>query len=221
VMLLAGVSPVIARRVGTKWVVAGGLSLFTAGLLVVAATFGVDRGYTLVFFTMLAMGAGMGLAMAPATESVMGSLPKEKAGVGSAMSDTTRELGGTLGVAVGGSALAAVYASQLGGALSAAPLPPEAAEVARHSISGAYAVAEEAGAFSEPLRAAAREAFVLGLRADVLISAAVCLAAVVVAVVFLPSRATEPEPARATPVTPPIPALPDPTTRDFDLLEIS
>ena len=113
VMLLAGVSPVIARLVGTKWVVAGGLSLFTVGLLVAAATFDADSSYTPVFFTMLAMGAGMGLAMAPATESVMGSLPKEKAGVGSAMSDTTRELGGTLGVAVGGSALAAIYASKL------------------------------------------------------------------------------------------------------------
>ena len=127
-MLLAGVSPVIARLVGTKWVVAGGLSLFTVGLLVAAATFDADSGYTPVFFTMLAMGAGMGLAMAPATESVMGSLPKEKAGVGSAMSDTTRELGGTLGVAVGGSALAAIYASKLDTALSAAPLPPEAAD---------------------------------------------------------------------------------------------
>ena len=69
------------------------------------------------------MGAGMGLAMAPATESVMGSLPKEKAGVGSAMSDTTRELGGTLGVAVGGSALAAVYASKLDAAAERRPAP--------------------------------------------------------------------------------------------------
>ena len=61
----------------------------------------------------------------------------------------------------------------------------------------------------------------LGLRADVLISAAVCLAAVVVAVVFLPSRATQPESGEATPVTPPVPALPDHTARNLDLLEIS
>src|SRR4051812_20399074 len=221
VMFLAGVSPLIARLVGTKWVVAGGLSLFTVGLLVAAATFDADSSYTPVFFTMLAMGAGMGLAMAPATESVMGSLPKEKAGVGSAVSDTTRELGGTLGVAVGGSALAAIYAGKLDTALSAAPHPLEAADVAHDSIGGALAVARGAGAFGEPLRAAAREAFVLGLRADVLISAAVCLAAVAVTVVFLPSRATQPHSGEATPDTPPVPDVPDHTTRKLDLLEMS
>jgi EmrB/QacA subfamily drug resistance transporter len=212
VMLFAGVSPIIARNVGTKWTVAGGLGLFTAGLVIAAATFGVDSGYTPVFFTMLAMGAGLGLAMAPATESVMGSLPKEKAGVGSAMSDTTREVGGTLGVAVGGSLIAALYAGKLDTVLHAAPVPPEAAEAAKSSIGGALSVARSAGAFAEPLRTAAREAFVHGLRADVLISAAAALAAVMVALVFLPSRANDAEPAElaatAVPDEPVITRLP-------------
>ena len=175
---------------GDEVVVAGGIGLFTVGLAVAAATFGVDTGYR-VFLTMLVIGAGMGLAMAPATESVMGSLPKEKAGVGSAISDTTRELGGTLGVAVGGSALAAVYASELSTAPGAAAHPHRSRRRRPDSIGGAFAVADGAGAFAEPLRAAAREAFVQGLRADVLISAGVALVAVVVALVFLPSRATE------------------------------
>ena len=59
------------------------------------------------------MGSGMGLTIAPATESIMGSLPKEKAGVGSAVNDTTRELGGALGVAVIGSILSSVYTAHL------------------------------------------------------------------------------------------------------------
>ena len=57
------------------------------------------------------MGAGMGLAMAPATEAIMGSLPPAKAGIGSAMNDVVREVGGTLGVAVLGSVLASAYAT--------------------------------------------------------------------------------------------------------------
>ena len=56
-----------------------------------------------ISFFMCVMAAGMGMTMAPATESVMGSLPREKAGVGSAINDTTRQVGGALGVAIIGS----------------------------------------------------------------------------------------------------------------------
>ena len=93
--------------------------------------------------------------------------------------------------------------------------------MARDSIGGAFAVADGAGAFAEPLRAAAREAFVQGLRADVLISAGVALVAVVVALVFLPSRATEPEsqPELALP-DPPDPTFPT-ITRPAVVLELT
>ena len=65
------------------------------------------------------------MAMAPATESVMGSLPREKAGVGSAVNDTTRQMGGALGVAIIGSVVASAYASR-------------AAKVSRdHGVTGA------------------------------------------------------------------------------------
>ena len=59
------------------------------------------------------MAAGMGMTMAPATESVMGSLPREKAGVGSAVNDTTRQIGGALGVAIIGSVVSSVYAANV------------------------------------------------------------------------------------------------------------
>ena len=67
------------------------------------------------------MGSGMGLAMAPATEAIMGSLPKAKAGIGSAMNDVVREVGGTLGVAVLGSVLSTSYASGMDDATAGLP----------------------------------------------------------------------------------------------------
>ena len=86
----------------------------------------------------------MGMTMAPATESVMGSLPREKAGVGSAVNDTTRQVGGALGVAVIGSVVSSVYAGHVsdlagrfgltGGDLSQAPRRRSAAR--SRSVSG-------------------------------------------------------------------------------------
>src|SRR6185436_10871047 len=86
----------------------------------------------------------MGLAMAPATESIMGSVPPEKAGVGSAMNDTTREIGGALGVAILGSITTAVYSSHIVGdpgfqALQSAS--PAAAEAVKDSVGSASIVA--------------------------------------------------------------------------------
>ncbi len=86
------------------------------------------------------MGAGIGIAMAPATEAIMGSLPKAKAGVGSAMNDVVREVGGTLGVAVLGSVLASAYASGMDGAVSGLPATrraPRATASARPTRSAA------------------------------------------------------------------------------------
>ena len=75
------------------------------------------------------MGAGMGLAGAPATESIMGALPPDRADIGSAVNDTTRELGGALGVAIVGSIMSSLYGAQLADALPTAcrrrsPPPP-------------------------------------------------------------------------------------------------
>src|SRR5262245_26432356 len=97
-MVTAPMSSKIVERFGTKRVVVVGMLLFAAGL-VVASTATVTSGYERLAISMVLMGSGMGLAVAPATESIMGSLPRDKAGVGSAVNDTTREVGGALGVA--------------------------------------------------------------------------------------------------------------------------
>jgi EmrB/QacA subfamily drug resistance transporter len=119
-VVLGVVSPISARlveRMGTKVVVTAGLVIAGAGLFMAA---GLEAGssYGELLRSMLVLAAGMGLTMAPATESIMGSLPPAKAGVGSAVNDTTRELGGALGVAVLGSLLASGYATSLGDAMA-------------------------------------------------------------------------------------------------------
>ena len=97
----------------------------TAGLVVdggrvrlASAVDGVATSYWVVVGPMLFLGGGLGLVQAPATEAIMGSLPPEKAGVGSAVNDTTRELGGTLGVAIVGSVFSSIYAGRIGDALA-------------------------------------------------------------------------------------------------------
>jgi EmrB/QacA subfamily drug resistance transporter len=88
---------VFARRSGTKLPVAGGLLLMAAGLALMS-TADVGTTYLHLMFATVLMGIGMGLAMAPATDSIMGALPAEKAGVGSAINDSVRNIGGVLGI---------------------------------------------------------------------------------------------------------------------------
>ncbi len=135
--------------------------------------------------------------MAPATESIMGSLPLGKAGVGSAMNDTTRQVGGALGVAVLGSLTAASYHQHISSSATLAGLPPAAAQAAHDSIGGAVEVAGHLGVAGHQLVADASAAFVHAVSATMLIGAAVALAGAVVALLFLPARppdaAPEPE----------------------------
>ena len=102
---------------------------------------------------MMLMAGGMGLVMAPATESIMGSLPRAKAGVGSAVNDTTRQVGGALGVAIIGSVMSSVYHARLAKALSGRRTIRPVAEQIRSSLGGAIGVAHgiggPAGAFIE------------------------------------------------------------------------
>ncbi len=119
-----------------------------------------------------------------------------KAGVGSAMNDTTRQVGGALGVAVLGSLTAAAYHEQFGATKSVAALPPAAAHAARDSIGGAVEVAEHMGAAGQQLVADASASFVHAMSTTLLIAAVVALGGAVVALIFLPARPPDaaPEP---------------------------
>src|SRR3954467_4762233 len=117
----------LAVRLGTKLIVASGL-LSMAGFYLWVTTTSASTGYGTIALQMVVLGAGMGLTSAPATEAIMGVGPRAKAGVGSAVSDATRLVGGTLGVAVIGSVYASLYAGRLTSALPAGvPAPVDQA----------------------------------------------------------------------------------------------
>ncbi|MEI8001493.1 MAG: DHA2 family efflux MFS transporter permease subunit [Actinomycetes bacterium] len=181
-------------RFGTKLAVTLGLTLIALGLAW-ASTLQADTPYWgPVVLQMLCIGAGLTLTSAPATEAILGSLPKEKAGVGSAVNDTTRELGGTIGVAVVGSVFASLYGPDLVRRLAGLPIPQDALAAARESVQAAALVARQAPAAGRPLiLQAASDAFMHGLGSALLVGAGVAIVAAVAAVAFLPARAVTPD----------------------------
>ncbi len=182
--LAAVVGTLLAVRIGNKVVVASGLGLMT---IMFAWTSQVDgsTSYLEIAAQMVVLGTGMGLTTAPATESVMGAVPSAKAGVGSGINDTTRELGGTLGVAVIGSVFASLYSAGFDGAAAGRP----AVDSAEDSIGAAFGVAQQiGGASGEALRQLASAGFYDGLQAGCLVAAGVCAVGSLAAAVLLPSR---------------------------------
>ena len=144
---------------------------------------------------MVLLGGGLGLTVSPATEAIMGSLSVDKAGVGSAVNDTTRELGGTLGVAIAGSIFASVYSRHLG----ATALPGLPAEAMRHSMALAHRVIERLPAQQAGhVRGVVERAFLDGMQVISLVCAGIALGAAIIVGWLLPSR----ERARAQHSTP-------------------
>jgi hypothetical protein len=183
----------LAVRLGTKFVVASGLFLMAAFYLWVT-TAAAGTSYGTIAAQMVVLGTGMGLTSAPATEAIMGVVPKAKAGVGSAVNDATRLLGGTLGVAVIGSVYASLYASRLTGALPAG-LPATLGRTAHASVGAALTAAggmAHAGhpALATAVHNAASSAFFHGFHAANFVSAGVAAAGAVMALVLLPAQPT-------------------------------
>ena len=201
----------LAARFGTKRVVAAGLASMALGLFG-AGALGADSPYVFVVLTMLFLGGGLGLVNAPATEAIMGSLPPEKAGVGSAVNDTTRELGGTLGVAIVGSLFSSVYASSLVEGVRGMSIPAAALAAAKDSVGAAVQVAAQAGETAGPAAGAAVKqavdnAFMDGFRVASWAAAAVALVGAALAYRFLPASA-ESHPVAAAPDPSPIDDVP-------------
>jgi hypothetical protein len=191
----------LAVRIGNKAVVAGGLMLFGITLLWIAGVASQTTPYGVIALQMVLGGSGLGLITAPATEAIMGAVPAEKAGVGSAVNDATRLFGATLGVAVIGSIAVSLYANRLGATLPA-DVPSNVASVADGSVGGALTAARQmvAAGLTEPGRAlgtAAIDAFLHSLAGALRVAAGVAFAGSVIAAIFLPSRPqthTEPQP---------------------------
>src|SRR5437867_1123907 len=143
----------LAVRLGTKLIVASGLFLMAA-FYVWVTTAAAGTSYRTIAAQMVVLGTGMGLTSAPATEAIMGVVPKAKAGVGSAVNDATRLLGGTLGVAVIGSVYASLYASRLTSALPGG-LPATVDRTAHASVGAALTVAGKLPHAGHPMLASA------------------------------------------------------------------
>ena len=183
----------LAVRLGTKLVVASGLFLMAAFYVwVTTATAGTS--YATIAAQMVVLGTGMGLTSAPATEAIMGVVPKAKAGVGSAVNDATRLLGGTLGVAVIGSVYASLYASRLTSTLPAG-LPATIARAAHASVGAALTIATKLTTAGHPALAsaihnAASTAFFQAFHTANFVAAGVAAAGAVMALTLLPAQPT-------------------------------
>ena len=184
------VSPLAGRLVlplGNKVLVVVGM-LTVAVALWFLSTASVVSGYPKVLASLMILGTGISLAMTPATESIMGSLPLEKAGVGSAMNDTTRQIGGALGVAILGSIFSIAYTNAIAPALKA--LPASLAGAANNSVGAALQIASRAGGDGgRALAEVARSSFIHGMDRALFVAAAVAIAGALVALVWLPAHA--------------------------------
>ena len=151
-----------------------------------------DSGYALIGFSIPVIGLGMGLTMAPATDSIMGSVPRANAGIGSAVNDTTRQVGGALGVAVLGSILSTAYGNRIENVASA--LPPAQAALVRDSIGAAAQVAQRIGGFDgNLLMSGANAAFIHAMDVTLVAASAVAMFGALLSLAFLPARAPEEE----------------------------
>ena len=173
------VSPLIAARLGTRVIMPAGMALMGLGLLDLS-TAGVHTAYPALAVAVAIMGAGMGLVMAPASNTIMTTVPAHQAGAGSAINDTIREVGGALGVAIVGSLSAAVYRSRLGSALATAHAPGQVTHAATGSVAAAdLTAARLGGAHGGELVTAAHSAFVTSMSVGMKVAAAVALASAV------------------------------------------
>lgn len=194
-MLVAPNTPKLAARIGATRMVSTGLAVL--GLAVLSFTqFDGNTSYPVIALSIAALAFGMALTMSPLTASIMSSVPRERAGVGSSMNDTARELGGALGVAVLGSLVASRFGGRIGPVV--AGLDPSWQREAESSLSGSLQVAERLpAAAGRDLTRQAQEAFLSGFHLAYTAAAAAAFVAAIAVWNLLPDqRAVEaPEPS--------------------------
>jgi EmrB/QacA subfamily drug resistance transporter len=187
ILVMSPLSARIVEHIGTKVTVASGLTIAGIGMILMIGL-EPSSSYGDLVWRMVLWAFGQALVMAPATESIMGSLPLAKAGVGSAVNDTTRQVGGALGVAIVGSVMASTYGSKIADFFAGTPAAGSGAEdVAKESLGGALAIADQLPGLGD----VARAAFVDGMHVGVLVAGGVALLGALVAAIWLPARATD------------------------------
>ena len=188
-------SPRWAERFGTRRVVVAGLVMVTGGLAW-AASLTADSAYIHLGGSLGVIGLGLGMVLPQATNGVLASVPRERAGMGSAVNDGVAELGGSLGVAVLGSLLSLGYRNSIEAQIAAAgdalvSIPVSVVDAVRESLaSGVLAVGQLPPDVAAPIREAAGAAFVSGMSTALMVATAIVAAGALLAWWLFPSRVT-------------------------------
>ncbi len=184
-MGLSPIAPRIADRLSLATVLGVGSSLMALGFAIMALA-DSDPGYLAILPGLIFIGLGVGLAMSPSTTAITESLPPEKQGVASALNDTVREIGSSVGIALIGSLLASGYGSSI--ADTADELPPELAHPVEEGIGQALAVAGQLGADGAPIAEAARSAFLDGWGSTMWVATGLAVAAAITGIMMARPR---------------------------------
>jgi MFS family permease len=180
----------VVRRFGHRLPVVCGLGLMALGTALMAA---LDESahFGSIFWRLTLVGMGAGLVAAPLSQTIIASFAARRAGVASGLNDTTRQVGGAIGIAVSGSVIASVYAHSLATHPAATLLEGPAAENARHSVGAALEFAKTLPPRSgAALQHASRVAFVDGYRWGLIVAAVVLAGGAALAAATLPNRRT-------------------------------
>lgn len=200
--IVASQSARVSARLGTKVSVALGILIAGLGLFYMSRMFHADAPYPVIMVGQIIFGIGMGISMAPATNSIMGSIPVHKAGIGSAMNDTTRQLGGALGVAVLGTIMNQSYLAGVETLRTAFPIPPafaaqaeQAFQAISSSIQAAHIVANRLSELPivppeapQLIIDTANQAFMTGMNNAMLVGSIIMVGAAVFTFIFLPAQ---------------------------------
>jgi MFS family permease len=179
-------TPWAVQRFGTARVAGLGLTTLAVGVLLRSGA-DAHTGYWVLLISLMVVGAGVGSTIAPSTTSIMSSLSPHQAGVGSAINDASRQVGGALGVAVLGSVWASSYAHALTAPALRTAVAPSALQASSGSVGAALAAARRLPAPArESLVAAAKAAFVHGSNVANIVAALVAIGGAFLAMRYLP-----------------------------------
>jgi len=179
----------VNQRLGTKITMTLGLILSGLSAFLFSQAAGLHVNYWLVILVLFLNGSGVGLTMSPATSAIMNALPPNRAGIGSAMNDTTRQLGGALGVAVLGALMNGIYRSQVNGLAAQKGITDFIMASIRGSVQSAHVAAQELSTdLSNLVMITSNQAFVGGMKAAFLASSVAMLLAAVMAILILPAK---------------------------------
>jgi hypothetical protein len=186
----------LAKRLGAKIMVAGGMLGNAVGMFVLAQV-GVDTGYGQVAIALAVIGVSIAFTMVPALDAILGSLPAGETGAGSALTRTLQNIGSSLGVAIMGSILNGAYKSNLNAQLTGFPAQVQSAAESSVAVAAALAHRLPSSVGAHLLRAA-QDAYSQGMSEVMLVSAAMMIAGAVLMALFLPAKSPLPAGERTT-----------------------